>query len=78
MILDHVEGIATTVRVRVIQAESVISVYLTQAALLTATRVLTPSSTFLQLGAANDGIIVEGGDLPKPSPRATEWRNGKA
>ena len=45
-------------------------------ALLTGSRVLTPSSTFLQLeGEGNDGIIVEGGDLSKAAS-AVAFKNG--
>ena len=45
-------------------------------ALLSGIRVLTPSSTFLQLeGAENDGIIVEGGDLSKASSPVA-YKNG--
>ena len=48
------------------QAESVLRFIDCRQALLTATRVLTPAATFLQLeGAANQGIIIDGGDLSK-------------
>jgi hypothetical protein len=48
------------------QAESVIRFIDSEQVLLTAARVLTPSSAFLQLeGEANSGITVEGGDLSK-------------
>jgi len=48
------------------EAESVLRFIDCKEILLTAARVLTPSSTFLQLeGAATEGIIVEGGDLSK-------------
>ncbi|HTB79959.1 MAG TPA: glycosyl hydrolase family 28 protein [Opitutaceae bacterium] len=47
-------------------AESVLRFIDTKQTLLTATRVLTPSAVFLQLeGAANEGIIIDGGDLTK-------------
>jgi hypothetical protein len=49
-------------------AESVLRFIDSKQTLITAARVLTPSSTFLQLeGDANEGIIVEGGDLSKAS-----------
>ena len=49
-------------------AESVLRFTGTKQTLITAARVLTPSSTFLQLeGEGNSGIIVEGGDLTKSS-----------
>lgn len=48
------------------EAESVLRFINSKQVLLTAARLLTPSSTFLQLeGEANDGIIVEGGDLSR-------------
>jgi len=50
------------------QAESVMRFSGVKQALITAPRVLTASSTFLQVeGADNDGIIVDGGDLSKSS-----------
>ena len=46
------------------QAESVLRFTSTKQTLITAARVLTPSSIFLQVeGEGNAGIIVEGGDL---------------
>ena len=48
------------------EAESVLRFIDSKQTLITAARVLTPSSTFLQLeGEANEGIIVEGGDLSR-------------
>ncbi len=47
-------------------AESVLRFIDSKQALLTAARVLTPSAAFLQLeGEANEGIIIDGGDLSK-------------
>jgi Glycosyl hydrolases family 28 len=68
IIFDHVEDVA--INGLSVQgntgAESVLRFIDSGQALLTATRVLTPSSTFLQLeGAGNSGIIVEGGDLSR-------------
>jgi hypothetical protein len=58
------------------QAESVLRFIDSKQALLTATRVLTPCSTFLQLeGEGNEGIIVEGGDLSKASSPVA-FKNG--
>jgi polygalacturonase len=58
------------------EAESVLRFIDSKQALLTASRVLTPSSTFLQLeGEGNEGIIVEGGDLSKASSPVT-FKNG--
>ena len=49
-------------------AESVLRFIDSKDALLTSTRVLTPSSVFLQVeGSANERIIVEGGDLSRAS-----------
>lgn len=55
-------------------AESVLRFINTRQVLLTATRVLTPSSTFLQLeGAMSEGIVVDGGDQSKAaSPLAVK------
>jgi hypothetical protein len=68
IILDHVEDVAInglSVQGN-IQAESVLRFIDSKHALLTATRVLTPSPAFLQLeGRANEGIIIEGGDLSR-------------
>jgi hypothetical protein len=70
VILDHVEDVAIngfSVQGNS-QAESVMRFIDSKQALLTGTRVLTPASVFLQLeGSANEGIIVEGGDLSKAS-----------
>lgn len=68
VIFDHVEdavfnGLSVQGNT---DAESVLRFIDSKQTLITAARVLTPSSTFLQLeGEANDGIIVEGGDLSK-------------
>jgi polygalacturonase len=66
LILDHVEDIAInglSVQGNP-QAESVLRFTACKQALLTATRVLTPSPTFLQLeGTANQAIVIDGGDL---------------
>jgi hypothetical protein len=70
LILDHVEDVAISgfsVQGNA-AAESVLRFIDSKQALLTGTRVLTPSSVFLQLeGSANEGIIVEGGDLSRAS-----------
>ncbi|HEX4029925.1 MAG TPA: glycosyl hydrolase family 28 protein [Terracidiphilus sp.] len=57
-------------------AESVLRFIDSKQTLITAPRVLTPSATFLQIeGDANEGIIVEGGDLSRAaSPVA--FKNG--
>ena len=58
------------------EAESVLRFIDTRQTLLTAARVLTPSSTFLQMeGAGNEGIIVDGGDLSKAAS-ALAFKNG--
>lgn len=66
MILDHVEDVAVnglSVQGNA-QAESVLRFINSKHTLLTAIRVLTPSPAFVQLeGPANEGIIIEGGDL---------------
>lgn len=68
VIFDHVEdavfnGLSVQGNA---EAESVLRFIDSKQTLITAPRVLTPSSTFLQLeGEANEGIIVEGGDLSK-------------
>jgi hypothetical protein len=78
LIFDHVEDAA--INGLSVQgnsaAESVLRFINSRQTLLTATRVLTPSSTFLQLeGAGNEGIIIDGGDLSKAtSPLA--FKNG--
>jgi hypothetical protein len=57
-------------------AESVMRFIDSKQALVTAARVLTPSSAFLQLeGEANEGIIVEGGDLTKAAS-VVAFKNG--
>ncbi len=70
LILDHVADVAIngfSVQGNA-AAESVLRFIDSKDALLTGTRVLTPSSVFLQLeGSANQGIIVEGGDLSRAS-----------
>jgi Glycosyl hydrolases family 28 len=58
------------------QAESVLRFIAAKQTLIAAARVLTPSSTFLQLeGKDNDGIIVEGGDLSK-AVSITAYKDG--
>jgi hypothetical protein len=78
MILDHVEDVAVngfSVQGNA-DAESVLRFIDSKQALLTATRVLTPSSVFLQLeGSGNEGIIVEGGDLSKAA-EPVAFKNG--
>jgi hypothetical protein len=70
LILDHVADVA--INGFSVQgnsaAESVLRFIDSKDALLTGTRVLTPSPVFLQLeGSANERIIVEGGDLSRAS-----------
>lgn len=70
LIFDHVEDAAINGMSMQgnQQAESVLRFIDTKQVLMTAARVLTPSSTFLQLeGAENAGIIVDGGDLTRAS-----------
>jgi hypothetical protein len=58
------------------EAESVLRFIDSKQTLITAARVLTPSSPFLQLeGEANEGIIVEGGDLSKAASPVV-FKNG--
>jgi hypothetical protein len=68
VVLDHVEDAAfygLSVQGNP-QAESVLRFTATKHAYLAATRVLTPSPTFLQIeGTANEAIIVDGGDLSR-------------
>jgi hypothetical protein len=68
LIFDHVEDAAInglSVQGNV-EAESVLRFIDSKQTLLAAARVLTPSSTFLQLeGAGNEGIVIDGGDLSK-------------
>ncbi len=70
MILDHVNDVAIngfSVQGNA-EAESVLRFIDSTQVLMTASRILTPSPAFLQLeGAANDGIIIDGGDLSKAS-----------
>jgi hypothetical protein len=72
MILDHVEDVAInglSVQGNT-EAESVLRFVDSKHILLTAPRVLTPSSTFLQLeGTDNDAIIVDGGISTKQRRR---------
>ena len=57
-------------------AESVLRFIDSKQTLITAARVLTPSSPFLQLeGDSNEGIIIEGGDLSKAAS-AVAFKNG--
>lgn len=68
LIFDHVEDAAInglSVQGNT-EAESVLRFIDSKQTLLTATRVLTASSTFLRLeGSGNEGIIIDGGDLSK-------------
>ena len=68
LIFDHVEDAAInglSVQGNV-EAESVLRFIDSKQTLLTAARVLTPSSTFLQVeGAGNEEIVIDGGDLSK-------------
>lgn len=68
VILDHVTDVAVN-NISVqgnTEAESVLRIIDSEQVLLTAARVLGPSSAFLQLeGKANKGIVIEGGDLSK-------------
>ena len=68
LILDHVDDAAInglSVEGN-LKAESVLRVIDSRDVFVTATRVLTPSSTFLQLeGSANQRITIDGGDLSK-------------
>jgi hypothetical protein len=51
-----------------LQAHSVLRFVDTREVLLTASRVLTPATAFLELeGPASDGITIDGGDLSKAS-----------
>jgi len=68
LIFDHVEDAA--INGLSVQgntaAESVLRLIDSKYILVTAARVLTPSSTFMLLeGAGNEGIIIDGGDLAK-------------
>jgi polygalacturonase len=78
VILDHVEDAAIngfSVEGNS-KAESVLRVIDSKDVFLTATRVLTPSSAFLQLeGAANQRITIDGGDLSKATAPVA-FRNG--
>lgn len=78
LIFDHVEDAAlNAVSVQGnTEAESVLRLIDSKQTLITTARVLTPSSTFLQLeGEANEGIIVEGGDLSKVTSTVA-YKNG--
>ncbi len=58
------------------ETESVLRFIDSKQALITAARVLTPSSPFLQLeGEANESIIIEGGDLSKAAS-VVVYKNG--
>jgi hypothetical protein len=59
-------------------AESVLRFTGTRQVLLSATRLLTPAAVFLQLeGAANAGIIIDGGDL-SPAVAPVACKHGAA
>lgn len=78
LILDHVEDAAVngfSVHGNT-EAESVLRFIDTKQVLMTAARVLTPSSPFLQLeGTANENIILDGGDLSRAA-KTVAYRNG--
>lgn len=78
VVLDHVEDAAFngfSVQGD-LQAESVMRLTACKQVMLSATRVLTPSSAFLSVeGADNENIIVDGGDLSKSSSPAV-YKNG--
>jgi len=80
MVFDHVEDAAIngfSVQGNK-ETESVLRFIDSKDILLTAARVLTPSSTFLQVeGAASQGITVDGGDLSK-ADRPLAFKNGAA
>jgi hypothetical protein len=60
------------------QAESVLRFIDSKHALLTATRLLTPATTFLQLeGAENEAIAIDGGDFSKAATMLA-FKNGVA
>ncbi|MCU1222191.1 MAG: glycoside hydrolase family 28 [Edaphobacter sp.] len=82
LIFDHVEDVAInglSVQGNT-SAESVVRFIDSRDVLFTATRVLTPATTFLQLkGADNERITIDGGDLSKtttsPSIFDRAWRD---
>ena len=80
VIFDHVEdaainGLSVEGNER---AESVVRFIDTKQTLLTATRLLTPASVFLQLeGVDNEGIAIDGGDLSKAA-KPIAYKNGAA
>jgi len=80
LIFDHVEDAAINgLSVQAdANAESALRFIDSTQVLLTAPRLLTPTKTFLQLeGAANEGIVVDGGDVSKAaSPLA--FKDGAA
>jgi len=60
------------------EAESLLRFIDTQDVLLSATRVLSPASVFLQVeGAANEGITIDGGDISKAAAPLA-FKNGAA
>ncbi len=78
VVFDHVEDAAfngLSVQGNT-QAESVLRFIDSKHTLITAPRVLTPSSPFLQLeGEKNEGIIIEGGDLSRAAS-AVAFKDG--
>ena len=78
VILDHVEDVAIngfSVEGNT-KAESVLRFINSKDVYLTATRLLTPAATFLQLeGAANARITLDGGDISKAAS-PTAFKNG--
>jgi hypothetical protein len=80
LIFDHVEDAAITGLSAAgnPSAESVLRFIDTKDVLLTATRVLTPAATFLQLeGTENERITIDGGDLSKATTPLT-FKDGAA
>lgn len=78
LILDHIEDAAIngfSVQGNT-ESESVLRFIDTKQVLMTAIRVLTPSSPFLQLeGAENEGIVIDGGDLSRAA-KPVDYKNG--
>jgi hypothetical protein len=78
VVLDHAEDVAIngfSVQGN-LQAESVMRLTDCKQVLISAARVLTPSSPFLQVeGAENENIIVDGGDLSRAASPAV-FQNG--
>jgi hypothetical protein len=78
VIFDHVEDVAVTgLSVQANPAaESALRCIDSKEILLTASRLLSPASVFLQLeGAGNENIKIDGGDLSKAA-KAIAYKNG--